>query len=45
MPKTLSEKIWEQHVVHRADGEPDLSTSTSTSCTRSRRPRRSTGSA
>jgi 3-isopropylmalate/(R)-2-methylmalate dehydratase large subunit len=24
MPKTLSEKGWEQHVVHRADGEPDL---------------------
>jgi 3-isopropylmalate/(R)-2-methylmalate dehydratase large subunit len=24
MPSTLSEKIWEQHVVHRADGEPDL---------------------
>jgi 3-isopropylmalate/(R)-2-methylmalate dehydratase large subunit len=24
MPKTLSEKVWEQHVVHRADGEPDL---------------------
>jgi 3-isopropylmalate/(R)-2-methylmalate dehydratase large subunit len=23
-PKTLSEKVWEQHVVHRADGEPDL---------------------
>jgi 3-isopropylmalate/(R)-2-methylmalate dehydratase large subunit len=24
MPQTLAEKIWEQHVVHRADGEPDL---------------------
>ena len=24
MPKTLSEKIWDQHVVHRAAGEPDL---------------------
>ena len=24
MPKTLSEKVWDQHVVHRADGEPDL---------------------
>src|SRR3982074_2561508 len=24
MPKTLSEKVWERHVVHRADGEPDL---------------------
>ncbi len=24
MPRTLAEKIWEQHVVHRADGEPDL---------------------
>jgi 3-isopropylmalate/(R)-2-methylmalate dehydratase large subunit len=24
MGLTLSEKIWEQHVVHRADGEPDL---------------------
>jgi 3-isopropylmalate/(R)-2-methylmalate dehydratase large subunit len=23
-PKTLAEKIWEQHVVRRADGEPDL---------------------
>ena len=23
-PKTLTEKVWEQHVVHRADGEPDL---------------------
>ena len=22
--KTLSEKIWDQHLVHRADGEPDL---------------------
>src|SRR5215467_11602309 len=22
--QTLSEKVWEQHVVHRADGEPDL---------------------
>ena len=24
MPKTLAEKVWERHVVHRADGEPDL---------------------
>jgi 3-isopropylmalate/(R)-2-methylmalate dehydratase large subunit len=24
MPKTLSEKIWDQHVVHQAAGEPDL---------------------
>src|ERR671938_564999 len=24
MPRTLAEKIWEQHVVHRADREPDL---------------------
>jgi len=24
MPRTLAEKIWERHVVHRADGEPDL---------------------
>ena len=24
MAQTLSEKIWERHVVHRADGEPDL---------------------
>ncbi|MGZ4802273.1 MAG: aconitase family protein, partial [Acidimicrobiia bacterium] len=24
MPKTLSEKVWDQHVVHRGDGEPDL---------------------
>jgi 3-isopropylmalate/(R)-2-methylmalate dehydratase large subunit len=24
MPRTLAEKVWEQHVVHRADGEPDL---------------------
>jgi 3-isopropylmalate/(R)-2-methylmalate dehydratase large subunit len=23
-PRTLSEKVWEDHVVHRADGEPDL---------------------
>ena len=23
-PSTLAEKIWERHVVHRADGEPDL---------------------
>src|SRR5712691_9888208 len=21
---TLAEKVWERHVVHRADGEPDL---------------------
>ena len=24
MPMTLSEKVWEQHVVRRAEGEPDL---------------------
>src|SRR3989454_7709792 len=24
MPQTLSEKVWESHVVHRAEGEPDL---------------------
>ena len=24
MPKTLSEKVWESHVVRRAGGEPDL---------------------
>ena len=24
MPQTLAEKVWDQHVVHRADGEPDL---------------------
>ena len=24
MPLTLAEKVWERHVVHRADGEPDL---------------------
>ncbi|GAB4000431.1 3-isopropylmalate dehydratase large subunit [Nocardioides marmoraquaticus] len=23
-PRTLSEKVWEEHVVRRADGEPDL---------------------
>ncbi|HLX87798.1 MAG TPA: aconitase family protein, partial [Acidimicrobiales bacterium] len=23
-PSTLSEKVWERHVVHRAEGEPDL---------------------
>jgi len=23
-PNTLAEKVWERHVVHRADGEPDL---------------------
>ena len=23
-PTTLAEKVWERHVVHRADGEPDL---------------------
>src|SRR5215213_6767192 len=23
-PKTLSEKIWESHVVHRESGKPDL---------------------
>ena len=24
MPQTLSEKVWERHVVHRAEGEPDV---------------------
>ncbi len=24
MPRTLAEKVWERHVVHRAQGEPDL---------------------
>ena len=24
MSQTLAEKVWERHVVHRADGEPDL---------------------
>ena len=24
MPQTLSQKVWERHVVHRAEGEPDL---------------------
>jgi 3-isopropylmalate/(R)-2-methylmalate dehydratase large subunit len=24
MPKTLAEKVWDQHVVHSADAEPDL---------------------
>jgi 3-isopropylmalate/(R)-2-methylmalate dehydratase large subunit len=24
MPQTLAEKVWERHVVRRADGEPDL---------------------
>jgi 3-isopropylmalate/(R)-2-methylmalate dehydratase large subunit len=24
LARTLSEKVWDQHVVHRADGEPDL---------------------
>ncbi len=23
-PKTLSEKVWDRHIVHAADGEPDL---------------------
>jgi 3-isopropylmalate/(R)-2-methylmalate dehydratase large subunit len=23
-PRTLAEKVWDAHVVHRADGEPDL---------------------
>ena len=23
-PRTLAEKVWERHVVHRAAGEPDL---------------------
>src|SRR2546430_10467192 len=24
MPQTLSQKVWENHVVHRAEGEPDV---------------------
>jgi 3-isopropylmalate/(R)-2-methylmalate dehydratase large subunit len=24
VPRTLAEKVWERHVVHRAEGEPDL---------------------
>jgi 3-isopropylmalate/(R)-2-methylmalate dehydratase large subunit len=24
MAQTMSEKVWEEHVVHRSDGEPDL---------------------
>jgi len=24
VPQTLAEKVWERHVVHRAEGEPDL---------------------
>src|SRR3954464_3623967 len=24
MAQTLSEKVWERHVVHRGEGEPDL---------------------
>jgi 3-isopropylmalate/(R)-2-methylmalate dehydratase large subunit len=24
MPRTLAEKVWDTHVVHRAEGEPDL---------------------
>ncbi len=24
MGRTLAQKIWDSHVVHRADGEPDL---------------------
>ncbi|HYA69668.1 MAG TPA: aconitase family protein, partial [Acidimicrobiales bacterium] len=23
-PRTLSQKVWDRHLVHRADGEPDL---------------------
>ena len=23
-PRTLSEKVWDDHVVHRGEGEPDL---------------------
>src|SRR5262245_46768099 len=23
-PRTMAEKVWSDHVVHRADGEPDL---------------------
>jgi homoaconitase/3-isopropylmalate dehydratase large subunit len=24
MPQTLSEKIWDRHVVHSGEGEPDI---------------------
>ena len=24
MAGTLAEKVWESHIVHRAEGEPDL---------------------
>jgi 3-isopropylmalate/(R)-2-methylmalate dehydratase large subunit len=24
VPKTLAQKVWDDHIVHRADGEPDL---------------------
>jgi 3-isopropylmalate/(R)-2-methylmalate dehydratase large subunit len=24
MPQTLSEKVWDRHLVHRSDGEPDV---------------------
>src|SRR5687768_9807923 len=24
MPRTLSEKVWDRHLVHQAEGEPDL---------------------
>ena len=23
-PKTLSQKVWDRHVVHSSDGQPDL---------------------
>ena len=23
-PRTLSQKLWDDHIVHRADGEPDV---------------------
>ena len=36
MAKTLSEKVWDRHVVHQGDGtaSPTCSTSTCTSSTR-----------
>lgn len=44
MGKTLSDKVWESHVVRRPAVSPTCSTSTSTSCTRSPARRLSTGS-
>ena len=40
MAGTLAEKVWDAHVVRRAEGEPTFSTSTCTCCTKSpaRRP-------